>query len=78
MIKKQLQSIRGGRDAELTIFKPFNARIKATTLNIRSGLGTNYTSIEFLKKDDVIRVEKELVSGWYQIGYKDKIGWVAS
>ena len=52
------------------------AIVKATSLNIRSGAGTNYNKVGTVVKGDKVSVLK--VSGsWYQIKVGNVIGWVA-
>lgn len=77
-IKRELRHIKSSKNVELTLFKPYMAKVKATTLNIRNGPGANYATIGSLEINEIVKVEKELISGWYQISYKDKSGWVAS
>jgi len=77
-IKRELRHIKSSKNVELALFKPYMAKVKATTLNIRNGPGTNYATIGSLEINEIVKVEKELISGWYQISYKDKSGWVAS
>lgn len=51
--------------------------VTASTLNIRSGAGTNYTDIGDLKRNTNIRLLRES-NGWYMILHDKKLGWVSS
>lgn len=52
-------------------------RVTASTLNIRSGAGTNYTDIGDLKRNTNVRLLRES-NGWYMILHDKKLGWVSS
>ncbi|EGT3617092.1 enterotoxin [Clostridium perfringens] len=48
-----------------------------STLNMRSGPGSNYSVIGTLRNNDKVEIIKE-VSGWYEIRFNDKSGYVSS
>ena len=50
--------------------------VTASTLNIRSGAGTNYTDIGDLKRNTNVRLLRES-NGWYMILHDKKLGWVS-
>ena len=52
-------------------------RVTASTLNIRSGAGTNYTDIGDLKRNTNVRLLRES-NGWYMILHDKKLGYVSS
>ncbi len=51
--------------------------VNASTLNVRSGEGTKYKKIGTLKRNQVVSVKKTMKSGWYQINYSGKTGYVS-
>ncbi|SCH38375.1 C40 family peptidase [Romboutsia sp. Marseille-P6047] len=51
--------------------------VTATTLNVRSGAGTNYSKIGTLSKGDEVSVISES-NGWAKINYKGTNGYVSS
>lgn len=51
--------------------------INATSLNIRSGPGTNHSILMTLKNGTVVRVLEEK-NGWTRISYDGKEGWASS
>lgn len=51
--------------------------VTASTLNIRSGAGTNFADIGDLKRNTNVRLLRES-NGWYMILHEKKLGWVSS
>ncbi len=51
-------------------------RVTASTLNLRSGAGTNYANVGDLKKNTNVRLLRES-NGWYMILSGTKFGWVS-
>ncbi len=51
--------------------------ITASSLHVRSGPGTKYSTLGYLKKGDQA-VAVELSGGWYKIEYKGKYGYISS
>lgn len=51
--------------------------VTATSLNFRSGAGTNYSIIGSIKKGVEVSIISEL-NGWSKINYGEKIGYVSS
>ena len=51
--------------------------VTASTLNIRSGAGKNYTDIGDLKRNTNVKLLRES-NGWYMILHEKKLGWVSS
>jgi len=54
---------------------PIIGKVNATTLNIRSGPGTNYKVVSQLKKGNSVNIIATK-SGWYKITSSLKTGWV--
>jgi uncharacterized protein YgiM (DUF1202 family) len=52
-------------------------KVTASKLYVRSGNGTNYKSIGYLKKNAVIKVTGKTANGWYRINHKGKTGYVS-
>ncbi|MFV9510933.1 SH3 domain-containing protein [Tepidibacillus sp. LV47] len=52
-------------------------KIKASRLNVRSGPGITYSIIGQLLNGEEVEVF-EAKNGWYQIGYQNQDGWIAS
>ncbi|MBM7690741.1 uncharacterized protein YvpB [Peribacillus deserti] len=52
-------------------------RVNATSLNVRTGPGTNYARIGSLKNGAVIQVIKKESNGWYRINFNGKTGYVS-
>lgn len=50
--------------------------VTASTLNIRSGAGTNFADIGDLKRNTNVRLLRES-NGWYMILHEKKLGWVS-
>lgn len=51
--------------------------VKATSLNVRTGPGTTYSKLGFLKNAAVVKVTGKVTgSTWYRISYNGKIGYV--
>ncbi|MGL5616214.1 MAG: SH3 domain-containing protein [Sarcina sp.] len=48
----------------------------SSSLNVRSGAGTNYSTIGSLKNGETIKIIGEK-SGWYEISYSGKVGYVS-
>ncbi|HSQ87894.1 SH3 domain-containing protein, partial [Romboutsia sp.] len=51
--------------------------VNTSSLNVRSGPGTNYSKVGSLKKDEKIGVISES-NGWSKIGYKGKVAYTSS
>ncbi|ULT56807.1 SH3 domain-containing protein [Neobacillus drentensis] len=51
--------------------------VNATSLNVRSGAGTNFASIGKLNRGQAVSVKKDLGNGWYQISYNGRTGYVS-
>jgi len=51
--------------------------VNATSLNVRSGAGTNYAPIGKLTKGQAVSVNKDLGNGWYQMNYNGRTGYVS-
>lgn len=51
--------------------------VNATTLNVRSGAGTNYKKIGSLKNGAKVDVIQKQSNGWYRINYNGKTGYVS-
>lgn len=51
-------------------------RVTASSLNLRSGAGTNYLKLGELKRNENVRLLKES-NGWYMILVDKKFGWVS-
>ncbi|PLT30039.1 SH3 domain-containing protein [Peribacillus deserti] len=51
--------------------------VNASSLNVRSGAGTNYARIGILPRGSRIDVIQKLSNGWYKISYKGKTGYVS-
>jgi uncharacterized protein YvpB len=51
--------------------------VDATSLNVRSGPGTNYERIGSLPQGSSIQVIQRLDNGWYKITYKSQTGYVS-
>src|SRR4051812_47842925 len=51
--------------------------VNATSLNVRSGAGTNYALIGKLNRGQAVSVKKDLGNGWYQISYNGRTGYVS-
>jgi len=51
--------------------------VNATSLNVRSGAGTNYASIGKLNRGQAVSVKRDLGNGWYQISYNGRTGYVS-
>lgn len=70
-------SSSGGSSSSSTTYIG-KATVTATTLNVRSGAGTSYSTIGSLKKGDTVNVIKKS-GGWYQIQFtSSKTGWVSA
>lgn len=52
-------------------------KVIATQLNVRSGAGTNFSTIDFLPNGKVVNVQK-VQDGWAYISYNGKNGWVSA
>lgn len=52
-------------------------RVTASTLNVRSGAGTNYSDIGDLKNGEIVNILSEN-SGWYMIQIDNRYGWASS
>ncbi|WP_408007043.1 SH3 domain-containing protein [Pseudalkalibacillus sp. A8] len=50
--------------------------VNATSLNVRSGPGTNYNVIGSVSKGDVVEI-MNIQNSWYEINLKQGKGWVA-
>ena len=70
--------------SENIAFIPYNVKITANVLNVRSGAGTNYSIIGTLKKDKIVTViDKQndwvkISDGWISASYVEKILDVSS
>ncbi|MFD1706491.1 SH3 domain-containing protein [Siminovitchia sediminis] len=51
--------------------------VTASSLNVRSGNGTNYPSIGTLKKDNQVKVTGITSNNWYRISFGEKTGYVS-
>ncbi|KAF0821623.1 SH3 domain-containing protein [Cytobacillus firmus] len=51
--------------------------VDATSLNVRSGPGTNYSRIGSLAQGSGIQAIERLANGWYKINYNGKTGYVS-
>ncbi|MEH7548459.1 SH3 domain-containing protein [Neobacillus vireti] len=51
--------------------------VNATSLNVRSGAGTNYASIGKLNRGQAVSVKRDLGNGWYQISFNGRTGYVS-
>lgn len=51
-------------------------KVTANKLFVRSGNGTNYKSIGYLKKNNSIKVTGKTSNGWYRLKFKGKTGYV--
>ncbi len=52
-------------------------KVTASSLNVRSGNGTNFKSIGYLKKNKQVAVTGKTSNGWYQIKHNGKVGYVS-
>lgn len=54
--------------------------IKSNTngLNIRSGMGSNYSSVGYIDKNDMVTFIKDVGNGWYETVYKGKTAYISS
>jgi uncharacterized protein YvpB len=52
--------------------------VDATSLNVRSGPGTNYSRIGSLAQGSSVQVMERLANGWYKINYNGKTGYVSA
>jgi 3D (Asp-Asp-Asp) domain-containing protein len=50
--------------------------VNATSLNVRSGAGTNYAQIGKLNRGQAVSVKGDLGNGWYQISFNGRTGYV--
>ena len=56
----------------------YKATVNATSLNVRSGAGTNYSVITKLSKGTVVDVLESASNGWKKVKISNgKIGWVS-
>lgn len=53
------------------------ATISTDTLNVRSGPGKDYDSIGKISSDDTILITGQASTGWYQIDYSGKEGYIS-
>lgn len=51
-------------------------RVTASTLNLRSGAGTNYTDIGDLPRNTNVRLLRES-NGWYMVLVDERLGWIS-
>jgi len=51
--------------------------VNATSLNVRSGAGTNYAYIGKLNSGQAVSVKRDLGNGWYQISFNGRTGYVS-
>ncbi|MBQ4040623.1 MAG: SH3 domain-containing protein [Oscillospiraceae bacterium] len=52
--------------------------VSATTLNIRSGPGTNYSIVDTVKNGEIVVIIEKSTSEWYRINYDGTVGYVSS
>ncbi|PFN80552.1 enterotoxin [Bacillus sp. AFS076308] len=51
--------------------------VNASSLNVRSGAGTNYALMGKLNRGQAVNVKSDLGNGWYQISYNGRTGYVS-
>lgn len=50
----------------------------SSSLNVRSGAGTNYSIQDTIAANTKVKVNYKTTTGWYNIGYSGKIGFVSA
>lgn len=71
-----VEIISGDPNGTTTVQK---VEVLAENLNVRSGAGTNYSSIGIVQKGftaDILETDKD--TGWYKIKYNGEYGWVTN
>lgn len=51
--------------------------VNASSLNVRSGAGTNYALMGKLNRGQAVSVNRDLGNGWYQISFNGRTGYVS-